>query len=121
MSPSLATAPPSSSSLRQRSDACPAFAPTPSARVSGFIARTSAREDLLGTTVAGRVIERVVAEGGIGVVYAARAPEGQGMVAIKVLQERYADDPGIVSRFEREIAFAYRVDHPNVTSALDHG
>jgi len=78
-------------------------------------------EALVGSVVAGLVIERVVAEGGIGVVYAAREAASDRRFAVKVLQQRHAGDIGIVSRFEREIAYARRVDHPNLASVLDHG
>lgn len=102
-------------------DACPASASAPVTRASAATARSVAYQDLVGTSVAGLVIERVVAEGGIGVVYAARPHGGAGSFAIKVLQERHADDVGIVSRFEREISYGRRVDHPNVISVLAHG
>lgn len=121
MSPSLATPLTPSSVSRSRCEACPESAVVPVARASGCSERQGAGADLLGTSVAGLVIERIVAEGGIGVVYAARAFGGEGSFAIKVLQERYADDAGIVSRFEREITFACRMDHPNVTSVLAYG
>jgi eukaryotic-like serine/threonine-protein kinase len=65
-------------------------------------------------------LDRAIAEGGIGVVYAAHTGEGQAL-AVKVLQERHAGDAGIVRRFEREAAHALRVHHPNVISALGAG
>ncbi len=61
-----------------------------------------------------------IAEGGIGVVYAATAP-GVGPLAVKVLRERHADDAGIVRRFEREATHAMAVRHPNVVAALGAG
>ena len=68
-------------------------------------------------------IDRRVAEGGIGVVYAATAlsPAATGPLAIKVLQARHASDPGITRRFEREAEHALRLSHPNVVSALGAG
>lgn len=65
-------------------------------------------------------IERTLAEGGLGVVHGGRT-EGGRAVALKVLQERYAHDLGMVSRFHREICYAFRVRHPNVVSALADG
>src|SRR5262249_25537602 len=61
-----------------------------------------------------------LAEGGIGIVHAGTSP-GLGPLAIKVLHERHAGDPGIVRRFEREAEHAMRLCHPNVVSALGAG
>jgi eukaryotic-like serine/threonine-protein kinase len=69
-------------------------------------------------------VERRVAEGGIGVVYAASpvAPSpGGAPLAIKVLQPRHAGDAGITRRFEREAEHALRLRHPHVVSALGTG
>ncbi|APR79503.1 serine/threonine protein kinase [Minicystis rosea] len=86
-------------------------------------------ERLAGRVVVGRTadghamevrIERTLAEGGIGVVHAGRAPDGRA-VAVKVLMERHAHDAGIVSRFEREIVHALRIRHDNVVTALAAG
>src|SRR5689334_23245383 len=90
----------------------------PSPRASGIFPRLSGDHALLGTIVDGLEIERIIAEGGIGIVYCARSGEGGPCYAIKVLQERHAGDLGLVSRFEREIAYASRVDHPNVAKVL---
>jgi eukaryotic-like serine/threonine-protein kinase len=77
---------------------------------------------LVGKHVGGLTIERVLAEGGIGVVYAARAPGApRAAFAVKVLQARHAGDAGIERRFEREIEYALRVHHPNVVRALARG
>lgn len=65
-------------------------------------------------------IERTLAEGGIGVVYAGRAADGRA-VAVKVLRARFARDPGVVGRFRREIDHALRVQHENVVAALGAG
>ncbi len=62
-------------------------------------------------------VDRVLAVGGIGVVYAGRTAAGD--VAVKVLQERHAGDAGITRRFEREIQYAFRLRHPHVVAA--HG
>jgi serine/threonine-protein kinase len=88
-----------------------------------------ARDLLIGSLVAGRSpsggampvrIERTLAEGGIGVVYAGRAADGRA-VAVKVLRERFARDPGVAARFEREIDNALRIRHANVVAALGAG
>jgi serine/threonine-protein kinase len=65
-------------------------------------------------------IERTLAEGGIGVVHAARTAGGRP-VAVKVQKPQHARDPGLGSRFEREIHHALQIRHPNVVSALAAG
>jgi serine/threonine-protein kinase len=90
-------------------------------------------------------IERTLAEGGVGVVYAGHvvhedaddeldgpasgmrprsgfaAVEPGRPVAVKVLARWLARDAGAVARFEREIAHALRVSHPNVVATLGAG
>ena len=75
---------------------------------------------LVGQMVGSLFVERVVAEGGIGVVYAARSRHGAAR-ALKVLKPSLAGDSGHRDRFAEEIAHARRVTHPNVVSVLDHG
>ncbi|ARQ71896.1 bifunctional serine/threonine-protein kinase/ABC transporter substrate-binding protein [Streptomyces marincola] len=47
--------------------------------------------------------------GGMGVVYLARSAGG-ALVALKTIQEEFAQEPGFRSRFAREVAAARRVD-----------
>lgn len=94
-------------------DARPFFSVAPGELVS--------REALLGQVVGGLVVDRVVAEGGVGVVYAARPRHGGAPRALKVLKAAFAKDRGHRSRFAQEIACARRVAHPNVVSVLDDG
>ncbi len=76
---------------------------------------------LIGQVVGGLVVERVVAEGGVGVVYAARPLRGGSARALKVLKASLAGDIGHSTRFAQEIAYARRVAHVSVVSVLDHG
>src|SRR3954471_5215489 len=76
---------------------------------------------LIGQVIGGLRVERVVAEGGIGVVYAARSRHFGASRALKVLKAGLAGDAGHGARFAEEIAYARRVAHPNVVSVLDHG
>jgi eukaryotic-like serine/threonine-protein kinase len=71
--------------------------------------------------VPGLMLEGVVAEGGMGLVYAAHEVETGRRVALKTLRACYANDEGALARFEREIAFTRRVVHPNVAPVLGHG
>jgi serine/threonine protein kinase len=76
---------------------------------------------LLGQVIGGLVVERLVAEGGVGVVYAARPRRGGALRALKVLKPGLAGDAAHRDRFAQEIACAQRVDHPNVVAVRDHG
>ncbi len=95
--------------------------PASAARALGATGRSRAHYDLIGSTIGGLEIEYIVAEGGIGVVYAARDRQSERVFAVKILQERFASDIGIISRFEREIAYARRVQHPNVIAVYSNG
>ncbi len=57
------------------------------------------------------VLERVVGEGGMGVVWAARDLGGGGTVAVKLLK---GASPELCRRFERETRIASSLVHPNV-------
>ncbi|MEL7060934.1 MAG: protein kinase [Acidobacteriota bacterium] len=73
-----------------------------------------------GRRIAGRfVIERFIAEGGMGSVYAARDDILDESIAIKFLSEKVASDPTMVRRFRREIQLARKVTHPNVCRLYD--
>ena len=75
-----------------------------------------------GETVADRYrINRVLGEGGMGVVYAAEHMLMRKEVALKVLHGDMSAMPEIVARFEREAIAAAAIDHPNVAGATDFG
>ncbi|WP_437961434.1 serine/threonine-protein kinase [Sorangium sp. So ce119] len=82
---------------------------------------TAAVDPLVGRTEQGLHIERLIAEGGMGAVYAARRVATGEAVALKVLRRAHAGDRGIESRFDREVRLARRIDHPNVCPVLGEG
>ncbi|WP_437321893.1 serine/threonine-protein kinase [Sorangium sp. So ce385] len=82
---------------------------------------TAAVDPLVGRTEHGLHIERLIAEGGMGAVYAARRVATGERVALKVLRRVHAGDSGIESRFAREVQLARRIDHPNVCPVLGEG
>jgi serine/threonine protein kinase len=61
---------------------------------------------------------RVLARGGMAVVYLARQPRLDRDVALKRLQIE-SDDPTLVQRFVREAQLAAGLDHPNVVTLFD--
>ena len=79
-----------------------------------------ARENLVGTTIAGYTIDQAVGEGGTSSVYDAHHPT-RGRVALKVLRERLRNDPTAVARFVREAEYGSRVIHPNVVRTIETG
>lgn len=66
-------------------------------------------------------IEKFVAFGGMGEVYAALDTELGERVALKTVREDVAADPRVVERFKREIALARKVTHRNVCRIFDLG
>ena len=59
--------------------------------------------------------------GGMGEVYRARDTRLGREVAIKVLPERFANDPNRLSRFEREVKAVAALSHPNILAIHDYG
>jgi serine/threonine-protein kinase len=66
-------------------------------------------------------IEHVVAEGGMGVVVAARHLELDQRVAIKFLREDAVGDPEAVARFEREGRTAIKIKSEHAMKVMDVG
>jgi tRNA A-37 threonylcarbamoyl transferase component Bud32/tetratricopeptide (TPR) repeat protein len=83
-------------------------------------------EDLYqpGTQLSRYVIERVIGAGGMGVVYAARDPELDRKVAIKLLREQRIDGArgeAFKTRLVREARAMAQLTHPNVVTVFDVG
>jgi eukaryotic-like serine/threonine-protein kinase len=62
-----------------------------------------------------------VGEGGMGEVYRARDTRLNRFVAIKVLPQAIADDPGRMARFEQEARSIAALNHPNIVAIYDVG
>ena len=58
-------------------------------------------------------------QGGMGVVFKARHRPTGKVVALKILPPSFARDATLVQRFQREVAAAARLDHPNIVRAVD--
>ncbi|MDX1503501.1 MAG: protein kinase, partial [Thermoanaerobaculia bacterium] len=63
----------------------------------------------------------LIGRGGMGVVYRAHDARLARDVAIKVLPDELADDPGRLRRFEREARAASSMSHPNILTVHDVG
>src|SRR3954470_7256987 len=59
-------------------------------------------------------IDRLIGRGGMGVVYRATDRRLNRPVAIKLIADDRAGDPGFRERFEREAQLTAAIDHPNV-------
>lgn len=78
------------------------------------------QDSLIGRTVAGYRLQSHVGEGGTATVYKAEHAD-RGLVALKVLRARLAQDPVAIKRFLREAEFGARVNHPNIVRTYDYG
>jgi tetratricopeptide (TPR) repeat protein len=64
-------------------------------------------------------VERFIASGGMGELYAARDLELNEQVALKTIRSDIAADERIAQRFRREVQLARRVTHPNICRIFD--
>jgi serine/threonine protein kinase/formylglycine-generating enzyme required for sulfatase activity len=84
----------------------------------------AAADRWVGTMVGGRYrIVRQIAQGGMGIVYAAEQQLGGQVrqVAVKVLPPEAFRDQGLVSRFFRECTTVAGLEHPNTVRVYDFG
>jgi serine/threonine protein kinase len=65
-------------------------------------------------------IVRVLGQGGMGVVYEARHEITNAAGALKFIRPGL-EYPGMLQRFEREMRFLLRLDHPNIVKVMDAG
>src|ERR671910_2585607 len=66
-------------------------------------------------------IVRKLGSGGMANVYLAEDQELGRRVAIKILNDRHANDDQFVERFRREAKNAAGLSHPNIVSIYDRG
>jgi eukaryotic-like serine/threonine-protein kinase len=67
-----------------------------------------------------KILSRLGA-GGMADVFLAEDEQLGRKVALKLLYQRFAEDPGFVERFRREAQAAAGLQHPNVVSVYDRG
>lgn len=66
------------------------------------------------------ILERI-GRGGMATIYKAYQPALERYVAIKVLPDHLADEPGFRQRFHQEAVAVGRLRHPNILTIYDHG
>jgi serine/threonine protein kinase len=74
-----------------------------------------------GETFRGMEIQSLLGRGGMGVVYKARQPSLDRLVALKILPKRMATDPDFQNRFIREAKALASLNHPNIVAVYDFG
>jgi serine/threonine protein kinase len=77
--------------------------------------------DLTGQIFAGYEIIGILGKGGMGIVYKARQPILDRIVAIKVMAAHFSGDEEFVARFLREAATAARLNHRNMVQIYTAG
>ncbi|HBF35186.1 TPA: hypothetical protein DDW35_11560 [Candidatus Sumerlaeota bacterium] len=76
---------------------------------------------LVGKTLGGYHFLRLLGAGGMGAVFLARQISLDREVALKVLPERFAENPEALTRFTREALSAAQLNHPNIVQVYDVG
>ena len=66
-------------------------------------------------------LEELVGTGGMSTVFRARDRQLERRVAVKILHERFAEDPEYLERFRREARSVARLSHPNIVTVIDRG
>jgi serine/threonine-protein kinase len=91
--------------------------------VGGTQANTGSGEGELppGFAVGEYRVERLLGRGGMGAVYAARQPEIDARVAIKVLAAELSRDPRLLQRFVDEARAVNKIRHPNIIDIFSFG
>ena len=65
-------------------------------------------------------LERTLGRGGMAAVWLGHDERLQRPVAVKVLSDTIAGDPGFVARFQREARMAASLSHPNLVGVYDY-
>jgi|AGTN01.1.fsa_nt_gi Serine/threonine protein kinase len=82
----------------------------------------STQDSRVGTFIAGKYeVLSVLGRGGLGVVYKAKQKHLERMCAVKVLTEKFSEDPNSFQRFEREARIASSLNNDNIISVFDFG
>jgi serine/threonine-protein kinase len=76
----------------------------------------------IGTVIDGRyMVEEVIGEGGMGVVYRCKRKVFENNVAVKILRQDLAKNPEVTERFMTEAKAASAIGNPHIVSVFDFG
>lgn len=90
---------------------CKINSPPPSAPTPDSIAKLFPQLEII----------ECLGRGGMGVVYKARQPRLNRLVALKILAPEREKDPAFAGRFEKEAQALARLSHPNIVTIHDFG
>jgi hypothetical protein len=74
-----------------------------------------------GETFHGLLVQKLVARGGMGIVFRARQPVSNRDVALKILPRSLAAEEEFRLRFDREARALAGLSHPNIVNLYDYG
>lgn len=77
--------------------------------------------NLVGRTVGPYRLEAPLGKGGMAAVYRAYQSSVRRYVAIKVMAQEIANEPGFIERFEREAQIIASIEHPHILPVIDFG
>ena len=92
-----------------------------SARGSRRVSEAIVRDPQPGATIGRYTIVRLIARGGVGLVYLARQSLSNAAVVVKVLAGNFVGDAETTARFDREAQRLRGVQHPNIVTMVDYG
>ncbi len=87
------------------------------------VALDTLKDARLGTAIAGRyLLEDIIGEGGMAIVYRARHKVNADQTfAVKLMNPLLARDPIVRERFRREAKSAKKIAHPNIIEIFEEG
>jgi len=87
--------------------------------VGGKTHDTHENVDLIGTVVAGYLVQEEIGSGAMGTVFRASHIDTNRVVALKAMHTHHLSDPKTVERFRREARIASRLGHPNIGGVIE--